>query len=720
MESRFEDLTKLQIPDWILDPFSFEAVDKLDNSLQTEFLDLKYDCEAKIIFKQSGYEIQTPTSCPRQTRPDEIDALIHVTTIMGDHQISILSNLVLTDHDADAFKSPEDPLDRAKSFGDTVVHHLLGGLVRFVKQHSQLCYSLGLSTYTPTNNPDNSKKKEDRSLYAPEMFVFVVHAVFLTVFCLLCVHVQVTTRLVASASPVLYWFAAYLFPGTGEVSSSSSIASRLEQIGGSKFTAQYQHDKQIETVSNLNSCWRITLSGSNGSCRWSTITSPGSLTTVEREIGEGVVCHHFLSSKEEPQDNSCFTLLSLLLYASKSGVSVCNYGQHWEVGVVKATTPYRAGTGHEINASISVMLGLRSVNITLVRKGESIPNTPLVNETINYNERFWWTWDQGRFGFGPYAGTLQQSFRQAQRRGLPLPILWVADYFTWDGEGLRFGRTGHWHSKECSVFCALSVTRHKPKAFASRTNNKHRTVEVSLNLSHHELAGKWMTRLSVSNSESVTCHCVVNINTHFVSWYRCKRKTTAFPCWLLANFFFVFVVRYGAYFTILTGVLQLLACLLWTVIRNPYQLEIPFEEKVLSLHYGINYWLTLSLGILSTTLGLLVAFLDLRYPDEIALFFGIDPLADYEEYHLNETHIGVHLVQGVTFVIDYIAKDGKVKVILKRRTTVRLGQRSLFRSPAMVVTTPEENNESPLYLNVPQSRNPLHVETQDDRTYLNF
>nr|CAD7394509.1 unnamed protein product [Timema cristinae] len=39
------------------DPFSFEAVDKLDNSLQTEFLDLKYDCEAKIIFKQSGYEL---------------------------------------------------------------------------------------------------------------------------------------------------------------------------------------------------------------------------------------------------------------------------------------------------------------------------------------------------------------------------------------------------------------------------------------------------------------------------------------------------------------------------------------------------------------------------------------------------------------------------------------------------------------------------------------
>lgn len=43
MESIFENLTKLQISHWILDSFSFEAVDKFDNSLQTEFLDLNYD-----------------------------------------------------------------------------------------------------------------------------------------------------------------------------------------------------------------------------------------------------------------------------------------------------------------------------------------------------------------------------------------------------------------------------------------------------------------------------------------------------------------------------------------------------------------------------------------------------------------------------------------------------------------------------------------------------
>ena len=68
MESKFEDLTKLQIPEWILNPFSFEGVDKLDNSLQTEFLDLKYDCETKIIFKQSGYElawVKLVDTCPQ-------------------------------------------------------------------------------------------------------------------------------------------------------------------------------------------------------------------------------------------------------------------------------------------------------------------------------------------------------------------------------------------------------------------------------------------------------------------------------------------------------------------------------------------------------------------------------------------------------------------------------------------------------------------------------
>lgn len=38
------------------------------------------------------------------------------------------------------------------------------------------------------------------------------------------------------------------------------------------------------------------------------------------------------------------------------------------------------------------------------------------------------------------AGRIQREFRAAQHIGLPLPILWIVDYFVIDGEGFRYGR----------------------------------------------------------------------------------------------------------------------------------------------------------------------------------------------------------------------------------------------------------------------------------------
>lgn len=42
-------------------------------------------------------------------------------------------------------------------------------------------------------------------------FAYIVHSMFLTIFCLFCIHVQVTTRMLASSSPVFYWACASYF-----------------------------------------------------------------------------------------------------------------------------------------------------------------------------------------------------------------------------------------------------------------------------------------------------------------------------------------------------------------------------------------------------------------------------------------------------------------------------------------------------------------------------
>lgn len=44
--------------------------------------------------------------------------------------------------------------------------------------------------------------------YPVQMFPFIIHGLFLTIFCILFVHIQVSTRLLGSASPLLYWFCA--------------------------------------------------------------------------------------------------------------------------------------------------------------------------------------------------------------------------------------------------------------------------------------------------------------------------------------------------------------------------------------------------------------------------------------------------------------------------------------------------------------------------------
>ena len=68
--------------------------------------------------------------------------------------------------------------------------------------------------------------------------------------------------------------------------------------------------------------------------------------------------------------------LPLIFYSTKfydvHYVSVGVLGQEWEKSEIHSHTPYKAFTGHEIDAAIGMKIGLASVNITLKSKNNRV------------------------------------------------------------------------------------------------------------------------------------------------------------------------------------------------------------------------------------------------------------------------------------------------------------------------------------------------------------
>ncbi|XP_011500370.1 PREDICTED: GPI mannosyltransferase 2 [Ceratosolen solmsi marchali] len=71
----------------------------------------------------------------------------------------------------------------------------------FIKEHKSKFYTLEFFT-------GETVKDKNHQVYPIEMFVFVMHGLFLTLFSIFMVHIQVSTRLLCSASPILYWYCA--------------------------------------------------------------------------------------------------------------------------------------------------------------------------------------------------------------------------------------------------------------------------------------------------------------------------------------------------------------------------------------------------------------------------------------------------------------------------------------------------------------------------------
>ncbi|KAL0125434.1 hypothetical protein PUN28_004511 [Cardiocondyla obscurior] len=86
-----------------------------------------------------------------------------------------------------------------------ILYIMLQCIKEFTYQYKDKLYLLGFFDCETKNKSTVERKK-----YPLNMFVFVIHGLFLTIFCLCFVHIQVSTRLLFSATPLPYWYCALI------------------------------------------------------------------------------------------------------------------------------------------------------------------------------------------------------------------------------------------------------------------------------------------------------------------------------------------------------------------------------------------------------------------------------------------------------------------------------------------------------------------------------
>lgn len=180
----------------------------------------------------------------------------------------------------------------------------------------------------------------------------------------------------------------------------------------------------------------------------------------------------------------------------------------------------------------------------------------------------------------------------------------------------------------------------------------------------------------------------------------------------------------------LTGSCLIGGTIVYSSVRNFIPLEIPFydHDKLVLVRttYGWCFWMNLVNGIVCLTVGAVVLFMDLRYPDVIATFFGIDVLQDYDEVYdvqvpAKKDTPAAPVTEKARLAtnntpMDYGTDGPEYEApALRKRTVYNRFQRSSVRKPTpaprrnplstVLPTATEEEDENPIYENalVPQS-----------------
>ncbi|XP_047505832.1 GPI mannosyltransferase 2 isoform X1 [Pieris napi] len=141
---------------------------------------------------------------------------------------------------------------------------ILYNCLSYVKNNIRLFLRLGLKDnisyfgYTTKISCRPKQYSKGFGTNDPVYFVYVVHVMFLTIFSIMFVHIQVTTRLLASASPVLYWICSNkINVGPTPTSDQNTINEHFRRIGmGKRIPSHHLSIANLEGVDNMYSKWK--------------------------------------------------------------------------------------------------------------------------------------------------------------------------------------------------------------------------------------------------------------------------------------------------------------------------------------------------------------------------------------------------------------------------------------------------------------------------------
>jgi len=121
-----------------------------------------------------------------------------------------------------------------------------------------------------------------------------------------------------------------------------------------------------------------------------------------------------------------FTSLCIISLSLLSGLTIFlgKYGSCWHVGQGEINTSYKAFSKQRINAALGIRIGLVHMNVTL----QVMPKDDR-DMDVNFNEQFIWE----------KPTDMRDQYKQALVKGLPYPILTVAEHFKLNTESFGWG-----------------------------------------------------------------------------------------------------------------------------------------------------------------------------------------------------------------------------------------------------------------------------------------